>query len=99
MATQVVWTQSALRGLREAFDFTAADSQRAADVLNDEADAAGQSLQTHSLRGRIVPEYQDDSIRELFVQSYRLIYFIRPKRILIIRFIHGSRRLVPHRPR
>jgi len=78
--------------------FIAADSLRAADVLNEEADATGQSLQTHSRRGRIVPEYQDHSIRQLFVQSYRLIYFARPSRILIIRFIHGLRRLVPRPP-
>ena len=41
--------------------------------------------------GRIVPEIGDENIRERFVYSYRLIYRIESKRILIIAVIHGKR--------
>jgi hypothetical protein len=41
----------------------------------------------------IVPEVADDSVRELFVKSYRLIYEDRPDGIASLAFIHGARAL------
>jgi len=41
----------------------------------------------------MVPESKDNSVRELFVKRYRLIYELREDRILILAFIHGARQL------
>lgn len=41
--------------------------------------------------GRVVPEIADDTVRERFVYSYRLIYRIRESDILIVAAIHGKR--------
>lgn len=43
--------------------------------------------------GRVVPELGDESIRERFVYSYRIIYQIEKERILIVAVIHGKRLL------
>jgi toxin ParE1/3/4 len=43
--------------------------------------------------GRRVPEWDDDTIRERIVGSYRLIYRVRDEHILIIAVIHGARLL------
>ena len=43
--------------------------------------------------GRVVPETQDESIRELLHQNYRIIYRIAGERIEILTIIHGSREL------
>ena len=43
--------------------------------------------------GRIVPEVGDETIRERFVYSYRLVYRIEPDRILVVAVIHGKRLL------
>jgi hypothetical protein len=40
-----------------------------------------------------VPEVADDRVRELFVKSYRLINEIREDRIVVLAFVHGTRRL------
>jgi plasmid stabilization system protein ParE len=44
-------------------------------------------------RGRVVPEFGDDSIREIIVRAYRIVYrFDRNKRrVEIIRFWHAGR--------
>lgn len=47
-----------------------------------------------SERGRIVPEYDDTSIRELIVGSHRLIYRVRPDSVQSARIIHGARQMV-----
>jgi plasmid stabilization system protein ParE len=43
--------------------------------------------------GRNVPEIVDENVRERFVYSYRLIYRIEPKSILIVGVIHGKQLL------
>jgi toxin ParE1/3/4 len=43
--------------------------------------------------GRVVPERQDECIREHFVYSYRLIYEIVGDDIHILAIIHGRRSL------
>ncbi|MGM0678010.1 type II toxin-antitoxin system RelE/ParE family toxin [Ectothiorhodospira marina] len=45
------------------------------------------------LIGRTVPEIRDDTIRERFVYSYRLIYRVASGMILIVAVIHGKRLL------
>ena len=44
-------------------------------------------------RGQTVPEFGDESIRELLVKPYRLVYKITDEHVFIVAFIHGSRRL------
>ena len=44
-------------------------------------------------RGRVVPEFDEEFIREIIVREYRIIYRLNPKRsrIEIIRFWHAAR--------
>jgi plasmid stabilization system protein ParE len=39
------------------------------------------------------PELGDDAIREIFVYSYRVIYRVRDRRVLVAAVIHGKRML------
>ena len=52
---------------------------------------AAQTLTTLSERGRVVPEVNDVTIREVFVHRYRLLYQIEDEQVLIVAFLHGSR--------
>jgi plasmid stabilization system protein ParE len=53
---------------------------------------AARSLPMFPRRGRMVPEVGDDSVREVFLKGYRLIYEIQSERIVVIAFLHGARR-------
>jgi plasmid stabilization system protein ParE len=44
-------------------------------------------------RGRVVPEFGDQSIRELFLGSQRMIYQVTAERVFIIGLVHGARDL------
>jgi toxin ParE1/3/4 len=62
---------------------------------------AGESLSVFPLRGRIVPEFDRQDFREIFFQSYRVIYKIESERIAILAIAHSSRdivSLIKHRP-
>ena len=43
--------------------------------------------------GRVVPEFGDDQIRELLAYSYRIIYRVLEREVLIVAVVHGKRLL------
>jgi toxin ParE1/3/4 len=95
VALKTIWTRAALRDLESAAGFIARDSKRYASTFVREAIAASRSLYTLAQRGRVVPEFGSEEMRELFVCNYRLIYKIRSGTLHIVAFIHGSRDLWP----
>jgi toxin ParE1/3/4 len=93
MARKVMWTESAWRDLEEVADYITKDSSHYAAAFVREARDAARTLAYLSERGRTAPEFNDPSIRELFVRSYRLIYQVAEQAVYIIGFIHGARDL------
>lgn len=91
MARTVRWTASAMEDLAEAAEFIAKDSRFYALTLVQEARTAARSLRDFAERGRIVPECDDQAIRELFVKHYRLIYRYTADHVFILAFVHGAR--------
>ncbi|OGQ78983.1 MAG: hypothetical protein A3F90_07020 [Deltaproteobacteria bacterium RIFCSPLOWO2_12_FULL_60_19] len=94
MATQrreVIWTRRARDALDEAAAYVAQDSpERAVDLIERALDAA-ESLDTLSERGRIVPELDNPTVREILVQKYRLLYEVAASQITVLGFLHGAR--------
>lgn len=96
MAWQVVWTGPAWRDLEGTADYIAHDSPTYAKAFAGRIWAASQSLTELPRRGRIVPELDDEAVRELLVDSFRLIYELHldPELVYILGVIHGSRDLL-----
>ena len=44
-----------------------------------------------SERGRIVPELNEPSIREVFVHRYRLLYEVGSEEVRVLAILHGAR--------
>ncbi|HEX7151176.1 MAG TPA: type II toxin-antitoxin system RelE/ParE family toxin [Thermoanaerobaculia bacterium] len=95
MGWRVKWTTPAWNDVEHAARFIARDSPHYAVVLQREAQAAANALRQFAKRGRIVPEREDERLRELFVvRTYRLIYrIVADDEVHIIAFIHGARQL------
>ena len=88
---RVAWTPRARDALDEVLSFIAAESPSGASRVLDLALGTAASLEQLAARGRVVPELRDNSIREVFVFSYRLIYRLSDKQVDIIAFLHGAR--------
>jgi toxin ParE1/3/4 len=88
---EVVWAESARDALDAVIGYIAQDSPQAALQILDDALRAGASLATLAERGRIVPELNDPTIREVFVSKYRLQYEVGDLLVLIVAFLHGAR--------
>lgn len=93
MDLEVRWSPEAIEDLDAIAEYIARDSEYYARAVVTETLSASRSTGEFSLIGRIVPEIGDENIRERFIYSYRLIYRIEPKRILIVAVIHGKRLL------
>lgn len=88
---RVVWTNQSQFALDDILGYIAQDSPQAARALLVEALDAADGLATLFERGRIVPELDDPSIREIFVHRYRLIYEVCAREVLVLAILHGAR--------
>ncbi|MCP5244998.1 MAG: type II toxin-antitoxin system RelE/ParE family toxin [Burkholderiales bacterium] len=84
----VVWTDSATSDLRAVHDYIAKDSlYYAKKVVNDVRERMEQ-LDTFPKIGRIVPEINQENIREISIYSYRIIYEINDQVIIVLAIVH-----------
>lgn len=93
MDLEVRWSPEASEDLEAIAEYIARDSQYYARAVVAEILAASRSISEFPLLGRIVPEIGDQSIRERFVYSYRVVYRLEQEGILMVAVIHGKRLL------
>ena len=88
---RVIWTDQARVALDDVLTYVAEESLDGARAVLEQALAAAEALATLSERGRVVPELDDPSVREVFVYSYRLLYEVTESEVRILAFLHGAR--------
>lgn len=93
MAYEIEWAESAIASLVDTIEYIARDSPSYAAALAIRAERTAISLAELPERGRRVGEFGDPAVRELAVDSYRLIYRVRPGRVTVLAFVHKSRDL------
>jgi len=93
MAKRVVWSSRALADVESIAAYIASDSPAYARIVVKKIVKLTRQLEQFPNSGRIVPEFQDQTIRELFAYSYRVIYNVKEEEILIASVIHGKRDL------
>jgi len=91
VALRVVWACAAEKDLDAAAAYIHRDSPAYAASFVVRVLQTARSVGEFAERGRMVPEFRDKRIRELFIYSYRLIYRIESERIVILGLIHGRR--------
>jgi plasmid stabilization system protein ParE len=95
---KLIWTDPSVEDLRAIRDYIARDSDSYAAGLIGEVVLSVERLLRFPRLGRVVPEAQDENIRELLYQNYRIIYRIMGERIEILAIVHGSRDLTARQP-
>ena len=93
MAKAIVWSQEALDDIEAIAEYISRDSIYHAQRVVEEIFTITEAIHNHPKMGRIVPELSGEHIREHFIYSYRIIYEIRGKQIVILAVIHGRRLL------
>jgi plasmid stabilization system protein ParE len=93
MVEKIIWTATAREDLREIVLRIAADRPLLAETYGLELIAAAETVAKFPHLGRFVPEFEDQSLREIIKAPYRIIYELFPHqpRPVIMRVWHGAR--------
>lgn len=89
--TPLTWSPEAQRDIESIRAYIAEDSTRYADLVVQRIIATVERLETFPESGRIVPERNDPSIREVLVSPYRVVYRFLGKAAEIVTVFHASR--------
>jgi toxin ParE1/3/4 len=92
-ALRVELSPQALLDLEEIASFIARDDLDAALSWVDRLVERAQRVGAVPRSGRIVPEVGEPEIREVLLRTYRIIYCIESRRILVLTVIEGRRQL------
>ncbi|MCD6010291.1 MAG: plasmid stabilization system [Flavipsychrobacter sp.] len=91
---KVSLSPAALDDLKAIFEFISNDSEFYAEKVINNILQRITVLETHTRIGKVVPEFRNDSIREIREASYRIIYRIESEvEISVARVYHGARLL------
>jgi toxin ParE1/3/4 len=91
---KVRWTRNAADDLADIVEFIVMDNPKAAATLAETIKKSARQLSNFPKRGRVVPEFGNEEIREIIVGNYRVIYRIELKSIQILCVFEGHR-LIP----
>lgn len=89
----VIWTKSAKTDLRNIHDFIAKDSKFYAKKVVQEIAEKTDILETHPLIGRKVAEVGDETIREISLYAYRIIYQLLNGQVFVLTVAHKRQML------
>ena len=90
---KILWTEIAIDDLRYIHDYIARDSKVYADRVIDKIILRVDQLENFPKSGRVVPEFEDETIRELIQGNYRIIYKTSITQVSILRIHHSARLL------
>ncbi len=95
---RVVWSPTARRRAQAAVDYIALDRPRTSLEWLDGLVRRVELLRELPEQGRVVPEWHESSVREVFHEPYRVIYEIIEDRVEILTLTHFRQELPPEPP-
>lgn len=93
MGKTVVWSPSAWQDLKSIVSYIAADNPAVAFEVGQKIIDSSKQIELFMESARMVPEFQDESIRERIVGAYRVIFRSKDEQIEVVRVWHAARGL------
>jgi len=89
---KIKWTEKSSRNLQAIFDYIARDSKIYAARFVKSLIASTKKLETMPGCGRIIPELEEQGLREIIYRNYRMAYRIKKNDdVEILAVIHSAR--------
>jgi plasmid stabilization system protein ParE len=90
---RVEWSDFARDDLADIVAWISRDSPFYGQIFGERVVLATRCLRQFPKSGRTIPEADDEALREVIVQGYRVMYRLEEKCVLILAVMHGSRDL------
>ena len=92
---KIIWTRSSLRDLQQIHEYISEDSKFYADRFVKRLVTRVDILEDFPLTGRMIPEMEDETLRELIEGNYRIFYKIEKRNgISILRVHHAAKNIL-----
>lgn len=93
MAYKLIWSPASRDDLRDIVSFISRDSIQRAEAFAYRLIAETEKLQSFPESGRMVPEFDIPTLREIIVRAYRIVYRVdhESKLIEVARVWHAAR--------
>ena len=91
---EVILSDFAIDDMQEIYDFIAKDSIYFAAKQIDKFFDRIEVLRTFPWSGKVVPEYNIDTVRELVEGNYRIMYIIYSDELISILTVHHGAKLL-----
>lgn len=88
------WSDRARRDLREIYAHIAVDNPAAARRWVGRLQERARAATSAPLAGRVVPELDDSTVREVFLQTYRIVYRVAGDELHVLTVFEGHKLLV-----
>jgi toxin ParE1/3/4 len=95
---EINWTLQAIEDIDNIADYIAKDSLKYASLQVERIFNHAEILAKKPEIGRVVPEINNNKIRELILGNYRIIYKVINKNRIDILTVHHSARLIKNSP-
>ena len=93
MAYSIKWSPKAVLHFESICDYIARDSRHYAALFARKILSLVKAIPQFPKAGRIVPEYNDENLRERLYENYRIVYRVKEEVIEIVAICHGARPL------
>ena len=91
---EIRWSLTATQDVRDIEEFVARDSPVYAVRLTNRIVEAVERLTEFPQLGRVVPEFEQEDLREILYRSYRIVYRVQGEAVMVLRIVHGARGLM-----
>jgi plasmid stabilization system protein ParE len=93
MAFKIIWSEQARDDLQAIVLFIARDNPNVAESFGYRLISKVDALAQFPQLGRVVPEENDESVREIIFRPYRIIYKVLAEKeiVALARIWHGAR--------
>lgn len=93
MARTIRWSPRAAADFEDICAFIAKDSEHYARLFARKVYRLVEDIPMFPNAGRVVPEYDDENLRERIYENYRIVYRLKKDAVEIAAISHGSKPL------
>ncbi len=93
MVYRIIWSPGAVSHFEDLCNYIEKDSKYYAILFAKRINIVVKALAKFPMSGRIVPEYDDENLREKIYENYRIVYRIKGKTVEVVAICHGARLL------
>lgn len=88
---EIRWTPQAVEDVEAIRQYVGRDSPHYADLLVQRLVKAVERIRDFPKSGRVVPEIDEEAIREVILDDYRIIYKLLDEVAEVLTVFHGTR--------